>query len=53
VVILDLGLPDMDGRDVFERIVRIRPEMAVIFASENNDEALLAQYLQTRTFTCS
>lgn len=45
VVILDLGLPDMDGRAVYERISAIRPELAVIFASGSDDAESLAPYL--------
>ncbi len=33
IVLLDLGLPDMDGGEVYERIRRIEPTLPVIFAT--------------------
>jgi len=33
VVILDVGLPDMDGRKVYERIMSIAPSLPVVFST--------------------
>lgn len=45
VVVLDIGLPDIDGREVYRRIVTIEPDLPVIFASGSHDEPLLRPYL--------
>lgn len=46
VVILDVGLPDIDGRLLYERIALTCPELAVVFASGSNDEEMLRPYLR-------
>jgi two-component system cell cycle sensor histidine kinase/response regulator CckA len=37
VVLLDFGLPDMDGAEVYARIRKIRPDLPVIFATGHAD----------------
>jgi PAS domain S-box-containing protein len=46
VVILDLGLPDIDGRKLYERIAEVYPELPVIFASGNDDAEMVRPYLK-------
>jgi DNA-binding response OmpR family regulator len=45
-VLLDLGLPDMDGIAVYESIAADHPDLAVIFATGNHDVAILDPYLR-------
>ncbi len=54
---LDLGLPDMDGLDVLERIKRDRPDLPVAIVSVRNDhttikkaQALGAEHYITKPF---
>lgn len=44
-VILDIGLPDIDGTEIYERIARLWPTLPVIFASGHTDASRLAEYL--------
>jgi PAS domain S-box-containing protein len=43
-VILDIGLPDMNGVEVYERIAARWPDLAVIFSSGNADTHALSPY---------
>lgn len=45
IVILDIGLPDMSGIDVYERIVPLYPDLPVIFSSGHGDQQKLKKYL--------
>jgi PAS domain S-box-containing protein len=47
VVILDVGLPDVDGRRLYEGIAAAHPDLAIIFASGNSDEELVRPYLKS------
>lgn len=44
-VILDLGLPDMAGSEVYERLASRWPSLPVIFSTGHGDEAALQGYL--------
>jgi len=44
-VILDIGLPDIDGTQVFDRIARDHPDLPVVFSSGHADESKLEKYL--------
>jgi len=41
VVVLDLGLPDMDGREVYARIRELEPLLPIIFATGHGDRRIL------------
>jgi PAS domain S-box-containing protein len=45
-VILDIGLPDIDGIEVYRRIDLEWPELPTLFSSGHASEAKLEQYLQ-------
>ena len=45
VVILDLGLPDMNGVDVFRQIAARYPRLPVVFSTGHGDELQLEAYL--------
>ncbi len=45
VMILDIGLPDMNGIEVYEAIARDHPDLPVIFSSGHGDQQELKQYL--------
>jgi PAS domain S-box-containing protein len=47
VVILDLGLSDMDGLTVFARLMDRRPEIPVVFSTGHGDQAELEQLRST------
>ena len=47
VVILDVGLPDIDGRLLYEQIAADHPHLAFIFASGSSDEEILRPYLKS------
>jgi DNA-binding response OmpR family regulator len=40
-VVLDVGLPDISGIDVYEQIARRWPSMPVLFSTGHGDEKLL------------
>ena len=44
-VILDIGLPDMDGTRVFDAVAREHPDLPVVFSSGHADESKLEKYL--------
>jgi PAS domain S-box-containing protein len=44
-VILDIGLPDIDGTKVFTSIMRVYPDMPVVFSSGHADESKLEAHL--------
>ena len=46
-VILDVGLPDIDGRLLYERMAIGHPHMAIVFASGSSDEEMLRPYLKS------
>jgi len=45
VVVLDIGLPDIDGTEVYAQIARRWPEMPVLFSSGHADAARLEHLL--------
>lgn len=45
-VILDIGLPDIDGRLLYARIAASYPSLPVVFASGSNDGDMLRPYLR-------
>jgi two-component system cell cycle sensor histidine kinase/response regulator CckA len=45
VVVLDVGLPDMDGTAVYETIAATHPELPVIFSTGHADQSSLEKYL--------
>ncbi|HEX2835276.1 MAG TPA: PAS domain S-box protein [Thermoanaerobaculia bacterium] len=51
LVILDLGLPDMDGSEVYRGLAARWPELPVVFASGHGDAATLDAFLQQRHVT--
>jgi PAS domain S-box-containing protein len=44
-VILDVGLPDVNGVEVYERIAERWPDLAVLFSSGNADTRVLSRYV--------
>ncbi len=42
-IVLDIGLPDIDGTKVFDAIARTYPRMPVVFSSGHGDESQLEQ----------
>ena len=47
-VILDIGLPDIDGTKVFASIMRVYPDMPVVFSSGHADESKLEAHLSRK-----
>lgn len=45
VVILDVGLPDIDGTTVYAEIVATHPGLPVVFSTGHGDERKIAQHL--------
>ena len=41
VVLLDFGLPDMDGSEVYARIRAISPNLPIIFSTGHGDRRIL------------
>jgi CheY-like chemotaxis protein len=46
-VILDLGLPDMNGQKVFTSLRRASPGLPVVFSSGHGDQAALAEEIES------
>ena len=44
LIILDIGLPDMSGYEVYERLILTHPDIPVIFSSGHGDEARLETF---------
>ena len=44
-VVLDIGLPDMDGTEVYAAIARTYPKLPVVFSTGHGDETQLETYL--------
>lgn len=47
LVILDVGLPDVDGTVVYERIAHRRPDLPVIFSTGHSGRSRLENYLRS------
>jgi two-component system cell cycle sensor histidine kinase/response regulator CckA len=45
IVLLDLGLPDMDGAEVYSRIRKVHPTLPVIFATGHGDRRVIQEEL--------
>jgi hypothetical protein len=45
LVVLDIGLPDMEGTEVYEQIAASYPRLPVIFSTGHGDEKRLEPYL--------
>lgn len=43
LVLLDIGLPNLNGVDVAREIARLSPESKIIFLTENRDDELIEQ----------
>ncbi|HYO78019.1 MAG TPA: PAS domain S-box protein [Thermoanaerobaculia bacterium] len=46
VVVLDVGLPDMDGTHVYAQLAERHPNLAVVFSTGHADRAKLDTYLE-------
>ena len=46
-VVLDIGLPDMDGTEVFRSVAEIYPDLPVVFSSGHGDATQLERFLAT------
>lgn len=44
-VILDVGLPDMDGRTVFAGIARLYPRLPIVFSTGHSDRSQLEEFV--------
>ncbi|MCA1732846.1 MAG: response regulator, partial [Acidobacteria bacterium] len=44
VVVLDVGLPDMKGTDLFDRLREIAPDLPIIFSTGHSDAGRLARH---------
>jgi signal transduction histidine kinase len=44
-VVVDIGLPDMDGVELYRRLAQRWPKLPVIFSSGHGDESKLQEYL--------
>jgi two-component system C4-dicarboxylate transport response regulator DctD len=51
VVLLDVGLPDMDGTEVFARIAQMYAELPVVFSTGHADTARLEELAEHRRVT--
>ena len=49
VVVLDVGLPDMEGPAVYDAIAKTRPNLPVIFSTGHADATRLDEYLSKPT----
>jgi two-component system, cell cycle sensor histidine kinase and response regulator CckA len=45
LMILDIGLPDISGEVVFDKVKGLRPELPIIIATAHGDEATFAAFL--------
>jgi signal transduction histidine kinase len=45
VVVLDIGLPDIDGKKVYELIAAKHPDLPVVFSTGHGDERKIEPYL--------
>lgn len=45
LVVLDLGLPDMDGEEVYQHIAQRHPRLPVLFSTGHGDRAKMEGYL--------
>jgi nitrogen-specific signal transduction histidine kinase len=45
VVLLDIGLPDMDGTEVYHRLTKRWPSLPIVFSTGHGDEKKLEPYL--------
>jgi DNA-binding NtrC family response regulator len=45
-VVLDIGLPDVSGVDVYKRVAARWPDLPVLFSSGHADPAQLDEYLR-------
>ncbi|MDX1583461.1 MAG: PAS domain S-box protein [Thermoanaerobaculia bacterium] len=45
LVILDIGLPDMNGIEIFRKVEKLDPSLPVIFSSGHGDQSAIKQYL--------
>jgi CheY-like chemotaxis protein len=48
VVVLDIGLPDMEGTMVYQAIARMYPDMPVVFSSGHGDKTKLERHIANR-----
>ena len=46
IVLMDLGLPKLDGKEVFGKLREINPEVKVIFMSGYMDECLASELIK-------
>ncbi|HYK03241.1 MAG TPA: PAS domain S-box protein [Thermoanaerobaculia bacterium] len=52
VVVLDVGLPDMDGTQVFTLLSQRHPDLPIVFSTGHADRAKLDQYLERPHVSC-
>jgi PAS domain S-box-containing protein len=52
VVILDVGLPDMDGTQVFTLLSERHPDLPIVFSTGHADRARLDTYLERPHVSC-
>ena len=48
LVLLDVVMPILNGKDAYEEIARLRPEVKVLFSSGYTTDALPAGFLESR-----
>ncbi|HKO02558.1 MAG TPA: PAS domain S-box protein [Thermoanaerobaculia bacterium] len=51
-VILDVGLPDMSGVDVYRELARRWPDLPILFSTGHGDERLLGDLLDNERIRC-
>ena len=52
LVILDVGLPDMDGTQVFALLTQRHPDLPIVFSTGHADRAKLDAYLERPHVSC-